>query len=152
MLRVQDVMTETVHTIAPDAAATDAWETMRVNRIHHLVVTEGRQIVGILSDRDTGGRAGAAVRKGKTVADLMTARVVVVPPSTPIRRAANLMRGSAIGCLVVGSRGSAAGIITVSDLLTLLGRGEERPRADAERHSLRHRAPHRKRNASTGAW
>ena len=127
MTRVQDVMTEGVQTIAPGAAAEDAWELMRLKRIHHLVVTEGAGIIGILSDRDAGGREGAPVRKNRTVADLMTEQVVIVPPATPIRKAANLMRGRSIGCLVVSDEGRVAGIVTVADLLTLLGRGEERP-------------------------
>jgi CBS domain-containing protein len=63
----------------------------------------------------------------------MTERVVTVPPTTPIRKAANLMRGRSIGCLVVSNRGRVAGIVTVSDLLTLLGRGEERPTTPAKR-------------------
>ena len=41
VMRVQDVMTEGVKTIAPAAAAEDAWNVMRLNRIHHLVVTKG---------------------------------------------------------------------------------------------------------------
>jgi acetoin utilization protein AcuB len=152
MMRVQDVMTEAVETIAPGAAAEDAWQVMRLHGIHHLVVAEGARIVGVLSDRDAGGRAGTSVRKGRTVADLMTERVVTVPPTTPIRKAANLMRGRSIGCLVVSNRGRVAGIVTVSDLLTLLGRGEERPTTPARRWTLKHRALHRKRSTSAGAW
>ena len=152
MTRVQDVMTKEVRTIAPGAPADDAREIMRLNRIHHLVVTEGARIVGILSERDTGGKAGAPVRKGRTVADLMTERVVVVTPATPIRKAANLMRGRSIGCLVVSTRGRVTGIVTVADLLTLLGRGEEHPVAATTRWTLKHRAPHRKRHTSTGPW
>ena len=152
MTRVQDVMTQDVRTIAPGAAADDAWEAMRLERIHHLVVTEGAKIVGVLSDRDAGGRAGAQVRKGRTVADLMTDRVVTVTPTTPIRKVANLMRGRSIGCLVVSNRGRVSGIVTVSDLLTLLGRGEAHPTTVTHRWTLRHRAPHRKRNSSTGVW
>lgn len=152
MMRVQDVMTEAVEKIAPGAAAEDAWQVMRLHGIHHLVVAEGARIVGVLSDRDAGGRAGTSVRKGRTVADLMTERVVTVPPTTPIRKAANLMRGRSIGCLVVSNRGRVAGIVTVSDLLALLGRGEERPTTPAKRWTLKHRAPHRKRSTSAGVW
>jgi signal-transduction protein with cAMP-binding, CBS, and nucleotidyltransferase domain len=53
-MRVQDVMTEGIKTIAPTAAAEDAWNMMRFNRIHHLVVTNGRRVLGVLSDRDAG--------------------------------------------------------------------------------------------------
>lgn len=56
----------------------DAWNVMRVNRIHHLVVTKANRVVGVLSDRDAGGRRGAAVRANSTVADLMNAPAVTV--------------------------------------------------------------------------
>ena len=69
VVRVQDLMTG-VKTIAPTAAAEDAWNLMRLNRIHHLVVTKANRVVGVLSDRDAGGRRGAAVRENSTVADL----------------------------------------------------------------------------------
>jgi hypothetical protein len=71
-VRVEDVMTKGVKTIAPTIAAEDAWNVMRLNRIHHLVVTKANRVVGVLSDRDAGGRRGAAVRENRTVADLMT--------------------------------------------------------------------------------
>ena len=72
-MRLQDVMTEGVKTIAPTAAAEDAWNVMRLNRIHHLVVAKGQRVVGVLSERDVGGRRGASVRMNRVVADLMTA-------------------------------------------------------------------------------
>jgi CBS domain-containing protein len=119
IMRVQDVMTEGVKTIAPAAAAEDAWNAMRLNRIHHLVVTKGERVVGVLSDRDAGGRRGASVRANSTVADLMTAPAVTVDPTMTVRQAANVMRGRSIGCLVVVESGHAIGIVTVSDLLDL---------------------------------
>jgi CBS domain-containing protein len=84
-MRVQDVMTEGVKTIAPTAAAEDAWHMMRLNRIHHLVVTKANRVVGVLSDRDAGGRRGAVVRDNGTVADLMNAPAVTVEPTTTVR-------------------------------------------------------------------
>ena len=75
-MRVQDVMTKDVQTIAPTNAAEDAWELMRRHGFHHVVVTRGSHVVGILSDRDAGGRQGTSVRKGRTVEELMTTHVV----------------------------------------------------------------------------
>lgn len=151
-MRVQDIMTTRVKTIPPAATAGDAWELMREHDIHHLVVTRGAEVVGLLSNRDAGGRLGAAVRSGRTVADLMTAPVIQVEPTTTIRRAANLMRGRSVGCLVVTDRARIVGIVTVADLLELIGRGVERPIAESRRRTLSHRAPHRKRPVAYGAW
>jgi CBS domain-containing protein len=151
-MRVQDIMTPRVQTIEPSATAGEAWELMRENGIHHLVVVRGGDVIGVLSDRDAGGRLGVKVRTGRTVADLMTNRVIEVEPTTTVRRAANLMRGRSIGCLVVTDRSRIKGIVTVSDLLELIGRGVERPVADTRRRTLHHRAPHRKRNVAYGVW
>jgi CBS domain-containing protein len=151
-MRVQDVMTEGVTTIAPTAAAEDAWNMMRFNRIHHLVVTRGRRVVGVLSERDAGGRHGASVRAHTAVADLMTAPAVTVEATVTVRQAANLMRGRSIGCLVVVESGRAVGIVTVSDLLELVGRGLDRGAATAVRRTVNHRAPHRKSKGVVAAW
>lgn len=152
-MRVQDVMTHRVQTVSASTAADDAWALMRLKRIHHLVVTEGNGIVGVVSDQDLGGRSGASVRNGRRVSDLMTTRVITVEPELTVRKAANLLRGHLIGCLVVTTpTGTVAGIVTTADLLDLLGRGTERPAPTATRHTLSHRAPHRKRHQATGAW
>jgi CBS domain-containing protein len=106
----------------------------------------------VLSHRDAGGRQGAPVRKGRTVEELMTTPVITVEPTATVRKAANLMRGRSIGCVVVTDRGRVVGIVTVADLLDLLGRGVDRPAASDNRSTLRHRAPHRKHSGATGVW
>jgi acetoin utilization protein AcuB len=149
---IQDAMTTDVETISPGSAAEDAWELMRREAIRHLVVTSGSRVVGVLSDRDAGGRLGAATRRTRTVEELMTRPAVTVEPTITVRRAANLMRGRSIGCLVVTRRGRILGIVTVSDLLELLGRGSYRPETTSKRWTLSHRTPHRKQHAATGMW
>ena len=151
-MRVQDLMTDRVVTVPPTAAADDAWNLMRAQGVRHLVVSENNRVVGVLSDRDAGGSGGPAARKNRTVAELMTKQVVTVPPAATVRKAANLMRGRSIGCLVVTRGDRIAGIVTVTDLLELIGRGIERPVASAPRRTLNHRAPHRKRHQSAGVW
>ncbi len=151
-MRVQDVMTDQVLTVSPGIAAEDAWNTMRMRRIHHLVVTRAGRIVGLLSDRDVGGDKGTLTRANRTAADLMTAKVLTVPPTMPIRKAANLMRGRSIGCLVVVDGARIVGIVTVADLLELIGRGLDVPVVEAARPALNHRAPHRKQHRATGVW
>jgi len=151
-MRVQDVMTKAVKSIAPTAAAEDAWNVMRLNHIHHLVVTKANRVVGVLSDRDAGGRRGCAVRENSTVGDLMTVPAVTVEPATTVRQAANVMRGRSIGCLVVVESGRATGIVTVSDLLELVGRGLDRGVVTTTRRTLNHRVPHRKSKGVVRAW
>jgi len=150
-MRVQDVMTEGVQTVSASTKADEAWNLMRTKGIHHLVVIRDSRPVGVLSARDTGGHRGKSLRAGRTVADLMTEPVITVDRTTPVRRAANLMRGRSIGCLVVADTGKVVGITTVSDLLELLGRGFDRNVEQGKRWTLKHRAPHRKGRAG-GVW
>lgn len=151
-MRVQEVMTDVVKTVGPTLPAEQAWNVMRVGGVHHLVVVGDNGVLGVFSDRDAGGRRGETIRRGRTVGDLMSSPAVTVPATTTIRQAANLMRGRSIGCLVVTEGGHVAGIITIADLLTLLGSGAERPMASTRRWTLKHRTPHRKVRTSAAAW
>ena len=91
-MRLQDIMSKDIKTIAPHAELAVARNSMRTNRIRHLIVTAGREVVGIVSDRDLAGRSTG------TVADAMTRGVVTATPQTTVRQAANLLRGHIIGC------------------------------------------------------
>jgi CBS domain-containing protein len=77
---------------------------------------------------------------------------VTVEPTRTVRQAANLMRGRSIGCLVVVEAGRAIGIVTVSDLLELVGRGFDRGALTSSRPTLSHRVPHRKSKGVVAAW
>jgi acetoin utilization protein AcuB len=138
-MRLSEIMERRVETVGPELPADDAWNIMRLQRIRHLVVVRGGHVMGVLSDRDLGGTKGSAVRLKHTVEELMTGHVVAATPRTTVREAANLMRGRTIGCLPVLDRGRLAGIVTVSDLLELIGRGTERPIPKTKRWTLRHR-------------
>lgn len=143
-MRLADIMQPTVHTVPPDQPAEEAWNLMRLHGIHHLVVMRGSDVVGILSDRDVGSTRGQVLRRGRTVGELMTMEVKNAKPSTTVREAANLMRGRSIGCLPVMEGSKLVGIVTVSDLLELLGRGLERPIATGPRWTMKGRGPRRK--------
>jgi hypothetical protein len=51
----------------------------------------------------------------------------------------------------VTEEGRPVGIITIADLLALLGKGADRGAA-GQRRLLNHRVPHRKRHASAAPW
>jgi len=143
-MRLAELMSTDVKTASPAESAELAWERMRTHGIHHLAVLDGAKVVGLVSARDLGGARGEALRLGKRVADVMSAGVVVAGPTTTVRQAANLLRGRAIGPLLVVDGGRLRGIVTVSDLLDLLGRGVERPVERGKRWTLKHRGPRRR--------
>jgi len=125
-MRVADVMTRNVHTVPATMRAPDAWELMRRRRIHHLVVTDGSRVTGVLSDRDGDGAGGAVLRADSAVADLMADDVVTIEPTEPLRKAASLMRSRSISCLPVTQGTHLVGIVTVSDLLDAMAGGGRR--------------------------
>jgi CBS domain-containing protein len=133
-VRVEQVMTTPVETVDVEAAAKSAAEAMRRYGIHHLVVLDGLRPVGVVSDGDLRGRDLA----GLTVREVMSANVELVKPSATIRELANKMRGRSIGCLPVHDGKRLVGIVTVSDLLELIGKGMARPVVRARRWTLKH--------------
>jgi CBS domain-containing protein len=140
-MRVSEIMSAPVHTIAADEPAMAAWEAMRLHRTRHLIVSgeEGR-VIGAISASDLGGEHGEVVRTRRRVSDLMTEKLVVAKLETTVREAANLMRGHGVNCLpVFDGRGRLKGIVTVVDLLELIGHGTERPTKAAPRAVLKSR-------------
>jgi len=138
-MRVYEVMTKAVETVKPAVLASEAKTRMRQMHIHHLVVTQGSELRGVVSERDLGGPKLPKTLGRRTVEDVMTSPVVTVTTRTPVRRAAALMKGRSIGSLVVTSaNGNVAGIVTVADLLDLIATRPER-QSNKERRRARAR-------------
>lgn len=136
-MRVYEVMTKDVETVKPAVLASEAKTRMRQKHIHHLVVTQGSELRGVVSERDLGGPKLPKTLGRWTVEDVMTSPVVTVTTRTPVRRAAALMKGRSIGSLVVTSaNGNVAGIVTVADLLDLIATKPER-QSNKERRRAR---------------
>jgi CBS domain-containing protein len=139
-MRLQQIMSTPVATIAATASAGEAKEMMKREGIHHLVIGGGRTPLGVVSARDLIGAAPS-----KTVGDFVSQTAVTATSRTTVREAANLLRGRTIGCLPVVDRGKVVGIVTIADLLELLGKGSERPVAHADRTTLSQRGPRKAR-------
>lgn len=135
MLRIQDFMSTNVRTIDSSASANDALEVMKQYRIHHLVVTSAKAPVGVVSKHDLNGN------EDNTVSELMAPQIVTLGPKATLREAANMMRGHTIGCIPIVSDKRLVGIVTVSDLLELVGRGVHHVVPKGERPTLGRRMP-----------
>jgi acetoin utilization protein AcuB len=146
-MRLREIMQTAVETISPGESTEAALNRMRARRIRHLVVRDGRDIVGIVSDRDIEGLG--SLRQVPTVEESMSAPAVSAAPDMTLRQAANLLRGRTIGCLPVVEKGELVGIVTTTDLLVLIGKGAERPVAKGRRWVMKGRGPRRK--AAAGA-
>ena len=121
-MRVFELMTKRVETLSTAATVSEAAQHMRRKRIRHIVVMEGDKVAGVVSDRDV--RSPALL--GERVTEVMGEPAIIVRPNETIRAAANRMRRNRVSSLTVVEGGRLVGILTVTDLLDLLGRGIDR--------------------------
>lgn len=151
-MKVSEIMSGGVQCVRPGTPVATARDRMRARKIHHLLIMEDAEIRGVVSLRDLTPRARAGSAPKLTVGDVMTTRVVTVAPDTSVHRAANMMRGHSIGCLIVVDGGTPVGIVTVSDLLDRMA---EPRRHRPDRHTppdLNFRVPHVKQHRPGAAW
>ena len=125
-MRVSEVMVRAVRTATKEENAEAAFFRMQRDAIHHLVVMNGATVEGVITTDDLGGHAGEAVRRGRTVGELMTKNPAVATPDMTMREAANQLRGRSIGCLPVMQGDRLLGIVTASDVCNWVGSGKTR--------------------------
>ncbi|MDH3451933.1 MAG: CBS domain-containing protein [Gammaproteobacteria bacterium] len=108
-----------VHTISPHATVLEALHTMAELNIGALIVVEGDQIAGLLSERDYArkGILEGRYSKDTKVRDLMTSAVVCVSPEQTVDACMALMTEKRVRHLPVLEGGRLAGIVSIGDAL-----------------------------------
>ncbi len=118
-MKVADVMTTPVRSLAPGATLEAALALLGSERIRHVPVVDSGRVVGVVSDRDllaaTGGEAAGA--RGRAVADVMHSPVVTSAPEDTLVTASVQMNVRKLGCLPVLGDGGLVGILTETDLV-----------------------------------
>ncbi|MFC8359077.1 CBS domain-containing protein [Streptomyces griseorubiginosus] len=115
---VRDVMTPGVVAVRPDASLVEAARLMRSQDIGDVVVADGQEVVGVLTDRDITIRAVADGTDPSTVSarSVCTPDPVTVAPGDPVTQAAALMRAHAVRRLPVVEDGLPVGMVSLGDL------------------------------------
>lgn len=115
---VRELMTHDLRTVATDATLDEAAREMRDGDVGPILVMDGDDVHGILTDRDIVVRAIAEGRStGSTKAgDIDTTGVIGVEADQPGSAAAELMRENDIRRLVVTEGGRPIGIVSIGDL------------------------------------
>ena len=115
---IRDVMTPEPVTVAATTTLEQAARHMRDAGIGNVIVREGEQITGILTDRDIVVRA---VAEGwdpsqTPVGDVASRELTTISPDEPVDAAVALMRERSIRRLPVVESGRPVGIVSLGDL------------------------------------
>jgi CBS domain-containing protein len=124
-MKTAAVMTRDVVVVSPTVSVGSAARMMERLSVRHLPVVEAGRLVGILSDRDLLEHRSAG-RADTTCGEAMTPAPVTCSSDTSIGRVAELMLEHKIDSVpVVGPSGTLTGLVTSTDLLSLLVERDE---------------------------
>ena len=107
-----------VYSVSPDTTVFDALKLMAEKEIGALLVLEGENLVGIMSERDY---ARKVILKGKAsketaVRDIMTSKVIHVSPDAKVEKCLGLMTKNRFRHLPVLEKDRLVGIISIEDV------------------------------------
>ena len=109
----------TVYTITPTASVFDALKLMAEKSIGALVVTEGEQVVGIITERDYARKVILMARSSKDtpVRGIMTSSVMYVRSDNTSEECMLLMTENRLRHLPVMDGGKLVGLVSIGDLV-----------------------------------
>ena len=124
-MKVSDILQSkgsSVYSVTKDETVYDALKIMGEKNIGALLVMEGEQLEGIISERDY---ARKIILKGKAshdtkVSDIMTQKVISVLPEDSIEKCMALMSGKHIRHLPVVKDEKVLGVISITDVVTAI--------------------------------
>jgi CBS domain-containing protein len=115
---VEEIMTRDPRTVNADDPVLEAARIMRDSDIGDVVVLQGGEVGGIVTDRDIVVRGVAEGRDGEStsVGDVFTSGAETIAPSDSVDDALRKMREADIRRLPVVDGGKPVGIISLGDL------------------------------------
>ncbi|MGK0470134.1 MAG: acetoin utilization protein AcuB [Candidatus Azotimanducaceae bacterium] len=126
-MEVQAIMTKAPTTADPTQAVIEIYHLFKEVGYHHIPVVSGRELVGILSDRDiakcvTPNIDDEALAQSlpllQPVSEIMSTELITVDGTTSIDCASILLLENNISCLpVVDDQNQVEGILTWKDIL-----------------------------------
>jgi CBS domain-containing protein len=129
-MRVSDIMTEAAVSDAPDDSVADAARKMWEQQTGSLLVMDGEDLVGIITERDILKAVATGTELEKTkVEDVMVRDLVTINPGASMREAARVMTDKWIRHLPVIDQGKLVGILSQRDLAGVLGAALNEPEA-----------------------
>jgi CBS domain-containing protein len=115
---IRDVMSANPITMPVASTVSEAARTMREANIGDIIVLEGDQLYGIVTDRDIVVRTVAEGRDPETatLGDICSREMTTLSPTDIVEDAVRLMRDKAIRRVPVIENGTPIGIVSLGDL------------------------------------
>ncbi len=122
MTTVHDILRHkgrTVHSVRPDDTVLAALGVMAEHDIGAVLVLDGSEIAGILTERDYARKVALVGRASKDspVRAIMTANVVCVRPSNTVEDCMGVMTDRRVRHLPVVENGRVVGLVSIGDLV-----------------------------------
>ena len=129
-MRVSEIMTNAAVIDTADDTLAEAARKMWNQQTGSLLVTDGEDLVGIITERDIlkAVATGTPLHEAR-ISEVMTKDVVTVGPGTSLREAAKIMADRWIRHLPVLDGGKLVGIISQRDLTGVLAGALNEPDA-----------------------
>jgi CBS domain-containing protein len=108
-----------VHSISPDATVYEALKRMAKKDVGAMVVFEGDDLLGLISERDYARKTVLKGRLSKETAvrEIMTTAVVTVHPDEDIETCMELFTDKHVRHLPVIKKGKVVGIVSIGDIV-----------------------------------
>lgn len=125
-----------IYSIGPDDSVYAALELMEGKRVGALVVTDGDELVGVISERDFAREMLTAEGgpRDMLVRDIMTTNVFTVSPQSNVGDCMAMMTDKRIRHLPVLDDSQLVGIISIGDVVSAVITFQESLIADLERY------------------
>jgi CBS domain-containing protein len=122
LTKVQDILRikgDNVWSIPPETSVLSALQTLAEKRVGALLVMDGDQIAGIVSERDFVRRIAAekTCEIDHPVRDVMTKAVFTISPEDDIEDCMELMTEKHIRHLPVVKEGALVGLVSIGDVV-----------------------------------
>ena len=123
-MQIKNLMSEDLITVDKDQNLSDALKLLRKHNVSRLPVTNNKELVGIISERDIADKLGSSKYESMPasrlhISSVMVKDVFTVPQTMQLDEVAKLMLENGIGSVPVMDDDKMVGIVSKADFVTL---------------------------------
>jgi len=124
-MQIKNLMSEDIITVDKDQNLSDALKLLRKHNVSRLPVTNNKELVGIISERDIANKLGSSKYESMPasrlhISSVMVKDVFTVPETMQLDEVARLMLENGIGSVpVMNEDDKMVGIVSKADFVTL---------------------------------